>query len=160
MAVDTSNLKLDYFTDSVTFSQKLILIGADPSHTNDLKKFGGTFQSFLLEGKRGWIFSPKQKKTLEAYINTGKVSKKKAVAQNVMFMSRTGKKKDLGKCNICNKKYRLDVATKEYVMYYTGGLPKQVVGPDIADSYREKIRVAFGSNGYTCIKCIRKNPEF
>jgi hypothetical protein len=145
---------LDYFTDTVTFARRIILGGADPSHSPDLRKLGGEFHCYLEGGKRGWVFGISMEPALESYIKTGKVAKTPQKPVNVLYMSKEGEKKDTGMCSIC-KKVQLDAAVKSYVRFYTGGLPSKVTGQLMDKDYRSKISVAFGNGTFTSVQCMQ-----
>ena len=109
--MDTSNLHLSYFTDTLTFSRRIIVAGADPSHSPDLRKLGGVFHCYLEGGKRGWVFGIAMEPTLHAYLKTGEITGKAPTPRN-------GPKKDSGICTICKKNVKVDTALKNYTRYY------------------------------------------
>lgn len=157
--MDTSNLHLDYFTDSITFAKRIVVGGADPSHSPDFQKMGGEFHYYLGDGRRGWVFSISMEPTLEKYIDTGKVTLTKKKTINVLDMSGSGDKKEEGVCNVCKKSAKLDAAVKSYIRFYTGGLPAKVTGPLMDKDYRNKISIAFANDTFTCVNCLQNESS-
>ena len=159
VTLDTSNLSLSYFTDNVTFSKRIVVNGADPTHTPDLRKLGGVFNCYLEGGKRGWVFGISTEPALEAYIQTGKVKPTLKKAVNVQDMSGIGDKKDTGMCILCKQSIKLDTAVKSYLRFYAGGLPLKVTGLLMDKDYRAKISVAFANGTFTCTDCLREQQK-
>jgi len=154
MSKDTSNLYLSYFTDSITFARRIVVGGADPSHTADFRKLGGEFHCYLEGGKKGWVFGISMEPALESYIKFGKLSLTKKRVINVLDMPKNGDKKDTGVCTSCKKNQQLNAAVKSYVRYYTGGLPRKITGALVEKDYQSKIAVAFANNTFTCTDCL------
>lgn len=157
--MDTSNLYLSYFTDSITFAKRIVVGGADPSHSNDLRKLGGEFHCYLESGKRGWVFGISTKQALDSYIKNGKLMRTKQKPVNILDMPKDGDKKDTGICNTCKTSIDLNTAVKSYVRFYTGGLPSKVTGDLMNNDYRTKISVAFANDAFTCVNCLRKSEQ-
>ena len=158
-ALDTSNLYLSYFTDTFTFARRVIVGGADPSQSPDLRKLGGEFHCYLEGGKRGWVFGISMEPALETYIQSGELLSMKKKPADVLDMPRDGDKKDAGMCNICKKSIHLNTAVKSYVRFYAGGLPAKVTGMLMDKDYRTKISVAFASGTFTCTDCLRQQQR-
>ncbi len=156
--LDTSNLRIDYFTDTVSLARRIVIGGADPSHSPDLRKLGGEFHCCLAGGKRGWVFGGSMGPKLEKYIKTGKITNRKG-STNVLDMPKEGEKKNSGMCCICKKSVKLDMAVKNYVLYYTGGLSKKITGLLMDEDYRTKIAVALGNNTFACVDCMHHDED-
>ena len=150
--MDTNNLHLTYFTDTVTFSRTIIVSGADPSHTKDMRTLGGVFHCYLDGGKRGWVFGNSKDVALQNYIKTGhaiRVPKK-----NILEYTAPAKK-DHGICKRCKTSIKLDNAVKSYLRFYAGGLPEKVTGMLMDAEYRNKISTAFEKGTFVCTTCMR-----
>ncbi len=153
--MDTSNLYLSYFTDSLTFSRHIVVAGADPSHSPDLRTLGGVFNCYLEGGKRGWVFGISMEPTLQIYIKTGKVATTKKTI-NVLDFPKKWSKKESGVCTVCKKNVKINTATKNYICYYAGGLPNKVTSALMDKEYRQKISVAFEDCTFICVNCMMK----
>lgn len=153
--MDTTNLRLTYFTNTLTFSRHIIVDGADPSHSPDLRKLGGIFHCYF-EGRRGWVFGISMDKTLQTYLKTGKVARVNKTT-NMFSLPKKKMPKESGVCMICKKSVKINAAVKNYTRYYAGGLPSKVITLLMDKEYHQKISDAFENNNFTCVNCMMKH---
>lgn len=157
LAVCTKNLHLCYHVDQTSFIKRLVVAGADFTHTKDLTRMGGEFHQFLGQNKQGWVFGISQEAMIKDYIANGMTTNvnKTQKMHTIKKSDPNAVKSDVGKCKICQTPITLEQAIKSYTRHYAGGLPPKLASELLKKEYTQKLSVALGSDTFVCIACVR-----
>ena len=158
--METSQLKMGYHVDSKSFSTKIILSGADPSHTKDLIFIGGVFHQFITDttNRQGWVFNISQESVLRDYIKDGRIPQfQKLNNTNAINAFSDNRKSNIGSCKDCGSRTTLDTAIKSYIQYYTGGLPKHLTTELLQKEYTQRFGIQLCRGTFVCTRCKERS---
>jgi len=142
---------MSYYVDSTSFSKKILLNGADPSHTKDLRKLGGVFNHYIDTGAHGWVFSMSKEALVKNYINSGTLTACKQKGKRNLLDN--PQRSSVGLCKVCKAGTTLETAVKSCIRYYTGGLPLKLTSELLTKEYSRKISLELGAGEYVCVNC-------
>ena len=141
---------MSFITDTATFAKKIVIVGADPSHTSDLKQLGGEFHCYLGDKGRGWVFATCKEPVLKEYLRRGVVPGTAYIASRECTPGLTS---ETGMCTDCKQGTTCDAAVKDWIACRTGGLPYRLANELLGKEYAHKITRQLGSGVYKCPRC-------